>query len=352
MAVEEGKWLDPRAFGDGVALCQTIPGATAMQASAYVGFRVRGIAGAAVSFVGFGLPAFLLMVVLSAFYARSYTLPSVVAILNGLQVIVVAIVANAAVSFGKTSLKQFSDVVVALLAAGLFGLRVSPILVVVLAALLGFVIYKDDSVESSAVPSVSKPGSIRSLFVIAAVAALGFVLLFLLERRLFDLAVVMLKIDFFAFGGGFASVPLMFHEIVEVRSWMDSRTFLNGIALGQITPGPIVITATFVGYMVSGLQGAVAATISIFLPSFLMVIGTARYFDKLRSMIFFQKALNGILASFVGLLLVVTFRFASDIPWDGLRVVLGAAAFAALLSKGELIWVVLGGTAVSAVFFR
>jgi chromate transporter len=172
MAIEERKWLDHRAFGDGVALCQTIPGATAMQVSAYAGFRVRGIAGAAVSFVGFGLPAFLLMVVLSALYARSYTLPSAVAIMNGLQVIVVAIVANAAVSFGKTSLKGFRDVIVAVLAAGMFGLRVSPILVIVLSALLGFVIYKDESLERSAVPSVSKPGFIRSLLVIAAVAAL------------------------------------------------------------------------------------------------------------------------------------------------------------------------------------
>lgn len=71
-----------------------------------------------------------------------------------------------------------------------------------------------------------------------------------------------------AFGGGFASVPLMFHEIVEVRSWIDGPTFVNGIALGQITPGPIVITATFVGYLLDGLLRALIATVSVFLPSF------------------------------------------------------------------------------------
>jgi len=90
MAVEQQRWLDDAAFRDGVALCQTIPGATAMQVAAYVGFRARGVAGAAVSFIGFGLPAFILMVGLSAFYARSYALPPVVAIFNGLQLIVAA----------------------------------------------------------------------------------------------------------------------------------------------------------------------------------------------------------------------------------------------------------------------
>jgi chromate transporter len=350
MAVEEGKWLDHRAFGDGVALCQTIPGATAMQVSAYVGFRVKGIAGAAVSFVGFGLPAFLLMVVLSASYARSHTLPSVVAILNGLQVIVVAIVANAAVSFAKTSLKGFRDVIVAVFAAGMFGLRVSPILVIVIAALLGFLIYKDDSVKDSPSPSLKDSQFERHLMMIAAVAALGFVLLFLLERRLFDLAVVMLKIDLFAFGGGFASLPLMFHEIVEVRAWMDAQTFLNGIALGQITPGPIVITATFAGYIVYGLVGAIVATVGMFLPSFMIVVGLVPYFDRFRNSIYFSRAIRAILCSFVGLLLTVTFRFASNISWDIPRVLLAAAGFVALLLKVEIIWIVLAGTVISVFY--
>jgi chromate transporter len=162
-----------------------------------------------------------------------------------------------------------------------------------------------------------------------------------------DLAVMMLKIDLFAFGGGFASVPLMFHEIVEVRFWMDGPTFLNGIALGQITPGPIVITATFVGYMLYGLIGAVVGTISIFLPSFLIVIGVTPYFDRLRNSVYFAGAIRAILCSFVGLLLTVTFRFASNISWDIPRVLLAVAAFVALLLKVEIMWIVLVGTVIS-----
>lgn len=350
MAVEQQRWLDDAAFRDGVALCQTIPGATAMQTAAYVGFRARGVAGAAVSFIGFGLPAFILMIGLSAFYARSYTLPPVVAIFHGLQVIVVALVANATVSFGRSSLKEFWDATIAIVAAGLFGLGISPILVIALAALVGLAIHKDNSVETLRAVATKESGSVVSLVTIAAVAAFGFVLLFLLERRLFELAAVLFKVDFFAFGGGFASLPLMFHEIVEVRSWMDGQTFLNGIALGQITPGPIVITATFVGYMVDGLVGAVVATVGVFLPSFLIVVAAALSFDKLRRSAYFTRALSGILGSFVGLLLMVTFRFASAIPWNIPRTLLAAAAFIALLSKVEIIWVVLAGTIISLLF--
>ena len=124
-----------------------------MQTAAYVGFRARGVAGAAVSFIGFGLPAFLLMVGLSAFYARSYSLPPVVSVFNGLQTIIVAIVANATVSFGKTSLKDFRDVIIAMIAAGMFGSGVSPILVIILAALLGLLLSSKNFLPSLSVSS-------------------------------------------------------------------------------------------------------------------------------------------------------------------------------------------------------
>ena len=178
-------------------------------------------------------------------------------------------------------------------------------------------------------------------------AAVGFALLFAANRGLFNLGVLMSRIDLFAFGGGFASVPLMYHEVVDVRSWMDGPTFMNGIALGQVTPGPIVITATFVGYLLYGFAGAITATITVFLPSFVMVVGVMPYFDRLRASAWFHRLMSGILASFVGLLLSVTIQFALDVPWDAARIVLAAAALAALLLRVDVLWVVLAGIAVS-----
>jgi len=355
LAVERNHWLDEASFQDGLALCQTVPGATAVQTAAYVGLRARGVPGAAVSLVGFSLPAFCFMAVLSAFYVHTHDLPLVLATFQGLRAITVAIVANATFTFGKRSLKGAADVVIAGLAAGLFvladyfALQVNPILVIFLAALLGLLLYRG---QSKPKPQAAEDPRNRvrprwRMAPLLLVVSAGFALLFMAHRGLFDLGVLMFRIDLFAFGGGFASVPLMYHEVVDVRSWMDPKTFMMGIFLGQVTPGPLVITATFVGYLRYGIAGAVVATVSVFTPSFLMVVGVAPYFDRLRASVHFHRCMSGILASFVGLLLSVTVQFARDIPWDLPRSLLAGAALAALLLRVDVLWVVLVGIALS-----
>jgi chromate transporter len=313
MAVLQKKWLDDGAFRDGVGLCQTYPGATAMQTAAYVGLRVRGLPGAAASFIGFGLPAFVFMMVLSSLYVRGHTLPVVVTIFAGLGAIVVAIVAHAAVSFGARTLANWRGFAIALAAGILFGFGVSPLVVILLAAGTGWALLKGPP-PSPMLPTASlRLYAPRSFAGLAFGAAAASAFLFFLSPRLFSLATLMMKIDLLAFGGGFASVPIMFHEVVDVRSWLDAPTLLNGIALGQITPGPIVITATFLGYLLYGVVGGIVATISVFLPSFLIVSGITPYYDRRRASGNFQKAIGGILCSFVGLLLSVTVRFGMNV---------------------------------------
>lgn len=125
---------------------------------------------------------------------------------------------------------------------------------------------------------------------------------------------MMAKVDLFAFGGGYGSLPLMFNEVVTIKQWMTSQTFMDGIALGQVTPGPIVITATFVGFLQAGLPGALAATIAIFAPSLIMLTAVVPTFDRFRHNPQFQRAMHGILVSFTGLLLSVALRFGMAIP--------------------------------------
>jgi len=348
MAVEQKKWIDDASFKNGVAFCQMVPGATAMQAAAYVGLRLRGVSGAAVSFIGFALPTFVLMTVLSALYVQNREMPTVISAFNGLQAIIVSIIANAAIIFGRANIQNWKAAVIAVIAAVLFGFGVSPFLVILLAALAGILIYLQQPTPIS-VAADRQVTTYRSVLVILGAAVVGFVVLFFMNRGLFDLAALMFRVDLFAFGGGFASVPLMFHEVVNVNSWLDSKTFLDGIALGQVTPGPIVITATFIGYLLYGLLGAGIATVSIFLPSFLIVVGAAPYFDKLRSFPLFNKAVAGVIISFVGLLLSVTVLFALKIPWDLWRTLLAVAAFGALLLKVEIYWVVIAGVIISII---
>jgi chromate transporter len=159
----------------------------------------------------------------------------------------------------------------------------------------------------------------------------------------------MARIDLFAFGGGQASLPLLFHEVVTARGWLGAQTFLDGIALGQVTPGPIVISATFIGYLLQGPAGGIVATLGIFLPSFLMVIAVAPYFAWIRDSTTMSRAFGGIVASFSGLLISVTILFGSQIPWNLPRVLIGAGAFLALVAKVKVSWVVIAGILISLI---
>jgi chromate transporter len=352
LAVKRKKWLDQLTFKTGVALAQSIPGATAMQTAAYVGLRVRGIPGALASYVGFGLPAFLFMVILSSLYAASRDLPWVTSLFHGLQVIVVAVVANATYTFGRGTLRKYVDFLVAAASAGAFWLGVSPFYVIVGAAIAAIIVFKSEAAQAPTDARAAAPLPITYIVALLIALIIGLLCLYLAKPKLFTLALLMLKIDLFAFGGGFASLPLMLQQVVHVQGWMDERTFMDGIALGQVTPGPIVITATFVGYLLHRLPGAVVATIAIFTPSFILLVVTAPFFDRLRQSALFGKAIKGVLASFVGLLLFVTLKFAMAVPWDVIRGLIVVATFIALLRKIDILYIVPAGAALSLLFLR
>jgi len=353
LTVTDKGWLSDNSFKKGVALCQTIPGATAMQVAAYTGLRAGGSRGAVAAYVGFGLPAFVLMVILSAMYARAHDLPRVIAMFTGLQVIVVALIANATLSFGRRYIKIKQDVLLVLAVAVFLALGDSPIIAILASAILGLPLYNKlylEQKQTAAAPTTQTPSRIiRPALFIVLLIGISLIILFFLRRDLFSLSVLMLKIDFFAFGGGYASVPLLFHEIVGVHHWMNNQTLMDGIALGQVTPGPIVITATFVGYLLAGIPGAIVGTVSIFTPSLFFLLLVVPYFDRLQHSVTLQRALRGILVSFVGLLLAVSIRFGLAIHWTPLSILITIAALAALLKKVNILWVVLIGAGISTV---
>jgi chromate transporter len=347
MAVDRHKWLDEVTFKDGVVLCQSIPGSTAMQTAAYVGLRARNIFGALISYIGFGLPAFILMLILSALYTSSHNMPKVISLFSGLQVIVVAIVAQAAFSFGKGMVKSYQDLFVPIISGILLWLGISPFIVILGATVAGIMFFKKSDAPKVSNQVKKETRLFKKIILIVLILSLVLTGLYFFDRNLFSLAALMFKIDLFAFGGGFAALPLMHHEIVGVRGWMNSKTFMDGIALGQITPGPITMSTTFVGYLLYGFSGAVVATLAIFTPSFLMVILVTPFFDKLKGSPYFLGATRAIYASFVGLLCFITIKFAYAVPWNATKVLLGLVALVVLLKKVDILYVVLAGAVIS-----
>ena len=346
------KLLCEATMNDGIVLSQSLPGVIAMDTAAYVGLRLRGIAGALAAYIGFTLPAFLLMLALTVSYVAARSVPGVMSLMTGLQVLVVAIVANATYSFGKSVTREARSLALAALCGVLLVAGISPFLVIVGAGVAGIVLFH--GAQPPAVCAIDRhggPAMLRKVAWLALLPIAGMVGLFLLDRKLFGLALLMMKINVFAFGGGYTALPLMLHEVVSVHGWMTQQTLMDGIALGQVTPGPISITATFIGYVLFSLRGAVVATVAIYTPCFLLLLAVVPYFDRLKSSAAFARASKGIAASFVGLLLFATVKFGSAVQWDTFKVLLAVAALAALLRKVDILYVVLAGAVISVLAF-
>jgi chromate transporter len=342
--VDKKGCMDANTFDSGLALCQVIPGAIIMQLTAFIGLKVKGIRGAIVCFIGFGLPAFLIMLVLSVLYKKSQNITGVDLILISLRVLIVAIVANAAFTFGKRNLQSINDWIISVVAAALFLIKIHPALVLLIAGLMGLLITKKD-LTSTGKPVKSR--TFRFFLLALALTIFSVLVLFVAARDYFTLSTIMLRIDLFSFGGGLASMPIMYHELVDLHKWFDAHAFMDGAILGQVTPGSIIIAATFFGYMHFGLLGSLLATIYVFTPSFLIFMGIIPFFDKLSKFPQFNKVINGILCSFVGLLVIVTYRFAIDIHWNLVNILFVLTAFVLLLRKVDLIWIISGGVIMS-----
>nr|WP_279355717.1 chromate efflux transporter [Fundidesulfovibrio agrisoli] len=352
MAVTRNNWLAERTFREGLTLCQSLPGATAMQMGAYVGLKAGGLRGAVAAYVGLGLPAFLMMLGLAATYGATRSLESFQALFQGLQIVVMAILAVACAGFGRALLGTPRHWLLAGLACALLAYGVNPFGIIVASALAGMIVFRNSPVAASPQAcDTPAPSHVKPMLAYCAALLAGLGLLSFLDGKLFSLTELMLRINVVAFNGGFSSLPLMLHEIVDVRGWMDAKTFMDGIALGQVTPGPISITSTFLGYMLFGLPGAVAATVAMFSPSFVLLMLADPYHERLKASVRFQRASMGVNCCFVGLLAYTAGMFALATHWSPVHVLLGAAAVAALALKVDMLVVVIGGGIAALLLF-
>jgi chromate transporter len=354
MCVKEKRWVSEDEFHDGVALVQAIPGATAMQMAAYAGMKTAGAASAIAAYTGFAIPAFLMMLGISYAYKYGQDISQVISFFKGLQSIVIAIVANASVNFSRKHIENRYDFIIALAGATYIAYGGNPVTVIILSGMAGTVLYREIARDSTSAEVKGHRRPFAHNMSKAHLAAPGMLAIFLLflylsDRKLFELGLMMAKIDLFAFGGGYASLPMMLHEIVVSHHLLDTRTLMDGIALGQITPGPIVITATFAGLLLYGLPGAVTATFCIFAPSFIILLMTVPWFDMMKRNPWFVRIIRGILCSFCGFLVAVTIKFALAATLQPVPVAITVAAFIALRYRINIIWVVAAG-GITAIF--
>jgi chromate transporter len=358
MTVEQQAWLGQQDFLDGLALCQLLPGATMVQLGTYVGYRLRRAAGALIAAAAFILPAFLLMSALSYLYFTYTGISWVQAVSRGMGAVVIALLLQALWRLGQAVRQHWLEALIALLSLAALALRVNFLLVFLAAGLLrlalGHWLLPDPNSPQPVVTS-AKPALGRILALAALVSfgvGLAVWILWRLQPELGRMAQIFLKIGVVSFGGGYVMIPILQWEVVNALHWLTLKQFLDGILLGFITPGPIIILATFVGYRVYGLLGAAVATIAVFLPPILLIIFLTPYYQRLKEARWMRPVIQGILAALVGMLALVTWQMglATLIGWQDLLITT-AAAVALIVYRVNLLWIVPAVVGLSLLWF-
>lgn len=399
LTVRQRRWLTDSDFAEAVALAQALPGTSAGNSVTYIGLRLRGWRGATVAMSGFILPSMLMMIGLAIIYKHLHAFSDTQQFFHGLNGAVVALILVTAWRMGKNILTKRWQWVLAVLAFLAVAILNATVLEVVFAAgLIGIYIdsfaekqlqrwrgfrtivsrrrararvrlvrqrrtrrpdffrrYSSDGLHETpprTIPTASaeerdgseveeerdEPATFRSLSVFLLAMPL-----FAKLSLLLTLAALFLRMGSVTFGGGLVMLPLIESEVVNTHHWLTHQEFADATALGQITPGPVLITATFVGYRVAGTLGALVATISIFLPAFVMTIAAASSLRRFRSNAQVQSFLRGIAPAVVGLLVAAALSVgrAGIQTWVGVSIML-VAMFTLIKFRPNPIWVILG----------
>ena len=303
--VGEKKWLTKEEMREGIAVCQSLPGPLAIQVGIWISYIRGGFWGAWAGGWAFILPNFIIVTALGALYVRFEGLPAVAAIFYGVSPAVIALILHSCYRLTKLGMKDWLEWALAAAAFAItVAVRAEVALVFIGCGIVGLLYY-------GSLFRGFRVGSTTSLMVGVPLVASG-VSEGSFGALLGKLLVFFLKAGSLTFGSGLVIVPFLEKGLVQQTGWLNEREFLVAVAMGMISPGPVVITATFVGYLVAaqrggsllgGLWGSLASTIGIFLPSFLLVLIVAPILVRYRQNPNVQGFIKGAYAAAIGTIL-------------------------------------------------
>jgi chromate transporter len=337
--VARRKWLTEQEFLDLLGATNLIPGPNSTEMAIHVSFLRAGWPGLILGGACFILPAMAMVMGFAWAYVRFGTTPEVTALLAAVQPVVIVIISQALWLLGRKAVKDWLTVVVALATFGLALLRVNELLLLAAGGVLGMVIYNWR--RRTALPAiVLAPLAVPGL--VAAAAAVPFTLTTLFWT--------FLKIGSVLYGSGYVLIAFLRADFVERLGWLTEKQLLDAVAVGQVTPGPLFTTATFIGYVLGGIPGGVLATVGIFLPAFIFVAATSRLIPRLRASPWAAGFLDSVNAAALGLMAAVTVQLAYGS--FGSPVAIAIAVVAAVLLfrfKVNSMWLVAGAAATGLI---
>ena len=328
--VTRRQWMTREHYMDLVGATNLIPGPNSTEVAMHVGYERAGWKGLVMAGSCFIVPAALMTGILGWLYASYGTLPAVEPFLIGIKPAVIAIIMSALWKLGKTAVKSVSMVPIGVVVLGALALGVSPILALVGGAILGTVWLR---LRSGTLLSAAAP-----LLLWQASAA---------EIPLWKLGLFFLKVGSVLYGSGYVLVAFLEGDLVQTYGWLTQQQLLDAVAIGQVTPGPVLSTATFIGVLLKGAPGGAIATLAIFLPSFIFVSILNPLIPKLRQSAVMGSFLDAVNVSAVALMLYVTIRLGIGVltgwlPW----LVFGLAAVAVFRYRVSAAWLVTVGAAL------
>lgn len=314
--VDKLHWFTQEEYDDGFAFSQAAPGPIAPQLAMYLAFLRYGVLGATLVVIAFIFTPFVLVVVLSSLYVQYGELRWIQSILLGMSPAVVAIVIHAAWKLGKGMLKSFNSYAIAFAAfilATVFSIEIS--FIIIGAGVLGLIYtgVKNSRLFRAVVlsPAVMFQSAIQPL------AEWG-------NPLLLKLSLFFFKAGALTFGSGYVVVAFLQQGVVEQYHWLTMRQFLDGVAIGQVTPGPVVITAAFVGYLTHGFEGAVVSIISVLLPIYLITIAGTPLLRKYRTNAYVQSFIGSANAAALGTIVSVAYTMTLGVGVDWFSAVMMA----------------------------
>lgn len=328
---EKRNWLSKERFLEGLSLVNMLPGPGATQVGIYLGYVRAGWWGGVLAGLSFIVPAFAIMLLLTAMYAHYGTMPVAKDVFYGLGPVVVGIFAVAVYRLAKNAIKdrwQGGFFVGAALLAAFTPFGIVPTLL--LAGSLGVARFGNRRAGLMAATIVVAVALLSRL----AGSTLDPAALTLVtdgQTGLVDIGLFFFGAGAFTFGGGLSMLAFMQDQVVNQLQWLTDREFLDGLALGQLTPGPILMVAAFVGYKLAGIAGAAVAALAIFLPSFLLMLSILPWMERIKEWRWMKPALMGIGPAVIGLLVVALGQMLPAAVTDVLTGVLLVAAVAGLL---------------------
>ena len=331
-------WVSDAEFLDLLAATNLIPGPNSTEMAIHLGYRRAGWSGLVAGGTAFILPAFLIVLGIAALYARYGTTPTAEALLYGIQPVVIAIVAQAVWGLGRTALRSWLLALVAGAAFAGYFLGAHELLLLFGGGLLVMLLRNARQLGAAASGAAAWP-----LGTVGIVAALQSAV----PVTLTGLFLNFLKIGAVLYGSGYVLVAFLQSEFVERLGWISSAQLLDAVAIGQFTPGPVFTTATFIGYLVAGVPGAVVATVGIFLPAFVFVAISHPFIPRLRRSPWLGALLDGVVAASLGLMAAVTVDLARAALVDWVTVVVALAAAVLLIRfRVNSTWLIIGGAVV------